>query len=111
MRQLWNDSLSKRLGDEGYAWFVDRGSRQIAKCTVCNGTGAVEAEKKSNGSPAYTQHKDCGYCARYVHRLEQFTFSYFEGVPAAYRKHTLSQLKPYAGTAKAVSLERQQAIL
>lgn len=113
IRQLWNEtSLSKRLGNEGYAWFLDRATKRVAACTVCGGTGQVKGEPhKGGGGAVYPRTQNCLYCSRYVGRLEEFTFAYFNSVPAAYRKHTLSQLTPYEGTRVAVSLERQQAIL
>src|ERR1035438_3351244 len=109
-RQLWSeDSLSRRLGGEGYAWFVDRAQRQIAKCTVCGGKGEVEAEPyRGGGGAVYARHQNCHSCSLYVRRLEEFSYAYFQCVPAAYRKHILSLLQPYEGTQGVVSMERQQ---
>jgi hypothetical protein len=112
-KQLWRDSVRGTLGEEGYAWFVQRADKQTAKCILCGGTGEVSKEPKKTDipSPFPATTKDCPQCAVFVRRLEEFTFAYFLRMPAAYRKHTLMDLKPYEGTTSVVSLEKQKAII
>jgi hypothetical protein len=109
-RQLWSESVRSRLGQEGYAWFLEKVNRHIANCTACGGMGTVTVERK-DGAAVCSKLQNCYYCWVYVNRLEDFTFAYFHCVPAAYRKHILSLLQPYEGTQSVVSMERQQAIL
>jgi hypothetical protein len=109
-RQLWLDSVKDRLG-EGYPWFVEKADKQIAKCTVCNGTGEVPREPKKADLPSAPKTKDCVHCLVFVRRLESFAQTYFFRMPPAYRQHTLTNLLPYEGTASVVSLERQKAII
>jgi hypothetical protein len=109
---LWDaDRLSKRLGEEGYPWFVERANKFHAKCEACHGTGRVAREPKKFDLPNVPKFVDCWECAVYLRRLEDFAFVYFLQMPAAYRRHTLKNLQPFAGTQNAVSLEKQRGII
>src|SRR5664279_1910912 len=99
-QQLWYDNTERELG-EGYPWFVERAERFIAKCDFCKGTGTIPREpKKTDLTTPYPQTTQaCISCSVYVHRLKDFTLTYFHRMPPAYRQHTLGNLQPYEGTA------------
>jgi hypothetical protein len=120
-RALWNvEHVSKRLGSDGYKWFLEKAEPRIASCEMCKGSGEVsvpdtlrnEGFRKRDGTVTnYTIQRPCGNCLGYVELLEQFVYSYHYFVPPAYRWCILRQLKPYEGTKEIVPLERQQVIL
>ena len=120
-RALWVEAeVSKRLGPDGYKWFLERAKRYIANCQMCKGTATVsvpntllnEGFRKRDGTVTnYTIQQACSICLGHVELLEQFVYAYHYFVPPAYRWCILSQLTPYEGTKEIVPLERQQAIL
>jgi len=90
---LWNEhETMSLLGESGYAWFVQRAEREIAKC------------KHSGRVPVR-----CQRCRAKAQTLIAFTKAYFDTVPPRYRHITLSTLQPYASSS--VSLERQGSVI
>src|SRR5215471_4239387 len=41
-RRLWDETATRlRLGEDGYAWFMETAERNLPKCSHCKGSGKV----------------------------------------------------------------------
>jgi len=109
-RKLWDEETTRsRLGEEGYAWFVERAERGIARCPHCKGSGSVSARDSIGIRPGISVSCACEPCGANIGRLIDFTKAYFDTVPPAYRRFTLRTLEPYA--ASSVPTERQGNVI
>ena len=90
---LWDEKTTRSvLGEDGYAWFIERVERAIAKCP-------------HSGKAPIT----CPTCSATAETLIAFTKVYFDTVPPVYRPVTLRALQPYPPPA--VPLEKQAEII
>jgi hypothetical protein len=78
-RKLWDESATKsRLGEEGYAWFVECAERNLPKCPQCNGSGSVTMPDPIGIRRGLLVTTTCPVCSAYVENLTAFTKTYFE---------------------------------
>jgi hypothetical protein len=109
-RKLWDESAMKaQLGDEGYAWFVERAERKISDCATCNGSGSVVVPDPSGLRRGFPLTTECPACSTYVGNLAAFREMYLQVVPRAYRRFTFRTLQPYP--ASPVPIERQEEVI
>jgi hypothetical protein len=109
-RKLWDESATKsRLGEEGYAWFVECAERNLPKCPQCNGSGSVTMPDPIGIRRGLLVTTTCPVCSAYVENLTAFTKTYFEVAPPAYRRFTLRTLQPYPESP--VPTERQAEVI
>jgi hypothetical protein len=109
-RKLWDENATKsRLGEEGYAWFVECAERNLPKCVQCNGSGSVMMPDPIGLRRGLLVTTTCPTCSTYVENLTEFTKRFLEVVPRAYRHFTLRTLQPYP--ASPVPTERQAEVI
>jgi hypothetical protein len=109
-RKLWDENETKlRLGEEGYAWFVERAPRNLSKCPQCNGSGTAMVPCPIGIRRGVLVPDTCPNCKAFVESLIAFTRSYFQTVPPAYRHRVLRKLEP--STESVVATERQAEII
>jgi hypothetical protein len=109
-RTLWNEKTTRSLlGEDGYAWFVERAGRYISSCPSCKGSGTVMMPAPIGIRRGTLVSESCPSCAERVGALIAFTRPYFETVPPAYRRFTLRTLQLYPPSA--VPLEKQAEII
>lgn len=109
-RTLWDETTTRsQLGEEGYAWFVERAERNLPKCPQCNGSGSVMMPDPIGLRRGLLVTTACPVCSTYVENLTGFTKMYFEVVPPAYRRFTFRTLQPYP--ASPVPTERQEGVI
>src|ERR1700751_1234172 len=105
-RKLWDENETKsRLGEEGYAWFVERAERNLSKCSECNGSRTAMVPCPIGIRRGVLVSDTCPNCKASVERLIAFTRTYFQTVPPAYRHCVLRKLEP--SMESIVPIERQ----
>jgi hypothetical protein len=109
-RKLWDGMTTRsRLGDEPYAWFAERVERNLSKCPQCKGSGTVMVPDRIGLRQGTPVPVNCPNCSAFVERLSDFTRTYFQAVPPAYRHCVLRKLEP--STESIVPAERQAEII
>jgi hypothetical protein len=109
-RKLWDENETKsRLGEEGYAWFLERAERNLSKCSQCNGSGTAMVPYPIGIRRGELVPDTCPNCRVFVEGLIAFTRTYFQTVPPAYRHCVLRKLEP--STESVVTTERQAEII
>jgi hypothetical protein len=109
-RKLWDENATKSLlGEEGYEWFTECAERKRPKCPQCNGSGSVMMASPIGMRRGTLIATTCPSCSARVDNLIAFTKAFFEVVPRAYRRFTLSTLQPYP--VSPVPTERQAEII
>jgi hypothetical protein len=109
-RKLWDESATKlQLGEEAYAWFVERAERILPNCSQCDGSGSVMMPDPIGIRRGLLLTTACPVCSTHVENLTAFTKMYFDVVPRAYRRFTLRALQPYP--ASPVPTERQEEVI
>lgn len=109
-RKLWDETATKSLlGEEGYAWFLERAERNLSKCSQCNGSGTAMVPYPIGIRRGELVSDTCPNCRVFVEGLIAFTRTYFQTVPPAYRHCVLRKLEP--STESVVPTERQAEII
>jgi len=109
-RKLWDENETKsRLGEEGYAWFVERAERHLSKCSQCNGSRTTMVPCPIGVRRDVLVSDTCPNCKACVERLIAFARTYFQTVPPAHRHCVLRKLEP--STESIVPPERQAEII
>ncbi|MGB7437445.1 MAG: hypothetical protein WBR26_22865 [Candidatus Acidiferrum sp.] len=109
-RTLWGETTTKsQLGEECYAWFVERAERNLPKCPYCKGSGTVMTPDPIGIWRGVLVSERCPNCSAFVERLIAFTMAYFHNVPPAYRHCVLRTLEPFVEAV--VSADRQAEII
>jgi len=109
-RKLWDENETKlRLGEEGYAWFVERADRNLPKCSHCNGSGSTKMPDPIAIRRDVLLTTTCPVCSARIGNLIAFTETFFAVVPPGLRRFTLSTLQPYL--ASPVPTEQQAQII
>lgn len=109
-RKLWDENETRSLlGEEGYAWFMDRAERNLSKCWQCNGSGTAMVPDPTGIRRGVLVSEKCPNCRAFVEGLIAFTRTYFQTVPPAYRHCVLRKLEP--SKKSIVPTERQAEII
>jgi hypothetical protein len=108
-RKLWDETTRWQLGEDGYAWFVERAELNLPKCPLCKGSGSVMVPDPIGLRRGVLVSARCPNCSLFVERLIALTRTYFQTVPPAYRHCVLRKLEP--STESIVPIERQAEII